>query len=149
MAMELLSYYYGDARTLTYTVYTYGRGFADAHRRFAEAFRAIPAIPGTLVAGTPTNVAARVYPAASNRTYIGIAYKGYMSQSLTIDLPGTWTSSMVVTNLVTNQTIPTVIVGGKLRISLNAGPIELDAFRVTGGSVVLSPPSPSPPHPHR
>ena len=138
MAMELLSYYNGDARTLTYTVYTYGRGFADAHRRFAEAFRAIPAIPGTLVGGTPADVAARVYPTASNGTYIGIAYKGYMSQSLTIDLPGTWTSSMVVTNLVTNQTIPTVIVGGKLRISLNAGPIELDAFRVTGGEVVLS-----------
>jgi hypothetical protein len=45
-------------------------------------------------------------------------------------LPGTWTSSMVVTNLVTNQTMPTVIVGSKLRISLNAGPMELDAFHV-------------------
>ena len=30
MAMELLSYYYGDVRTLTYTAYTYGRGFAAA-----------------------------------------------------------------------------------------------------------------------
>ena len=55
MAMELLSYYYGDARALTYTVYTYGRGFADARRRFARAFRAIPGMPA-LVAGTPTDV---------------------------------------------------------------------------------------------
>jgi len=32
MALELLGYYHADARTLTYTAYTYGRGFADAHR---------------------------------------------------------------------------------------------------------------------
>jgi hypothetical protein len=32
----------------------------------------------------------------------------------------------VVANLVTHQTLPTVIVGGKLRITLTAGSMELD-----------------------
>jgi hypothetical protein len=131
MAMELLSYYYGDVRTLTYTAYTYGRGFADAHRRFAQAFRALPAVPGTLVAGTPTDVAARVYPTVSNGTYIGIAYKGYAAQALTVLIPGAWTPAIAVTDLVSNQQVPTMIDGnGNLVISLNAGPMELNAFSV-------------------
>jgi hypothetical protein len=129
--MELLSYYYGDVRTLTYTAYTYGRGFADAHRRFAQAFRALPAVPGTLVAGALTDVATRVYPTVSNGTYIGIAYKGYAAQALSVLVPGAWTPAMVVTDLVANQQVPTVIDGnGNLVISLNAGPMELNAFSV-------------------
>jgi fibronectin type 3 domain-containing protein len=133
MAMELLGYYHGDARTLTYTVYTYGRGFADAHRRFAQAFRALPAVPGTVVEGTPTDTKVRTYPTA-NGTYVGIAYKGYAATALTIDLPGTWNSSAVVKNLVTNQVVPTVINNGKLQISLQSGPMELNAFLVTNGA---------------
>jgi hypothetical protein len=133
MALELLSYYYGDARTLTYTSYTYGRGFADAHRRFAKAFLALPAVPGTLVTNTPQNVAAREY-STTNGIYIGIAYKGYTSNSLTINLPGTWNTNVVITNLVTRQVIPTVIVSSNLQISLQAGPMELDAFLVSGST---------------
>ncbi len=129
MAMELLAYYHGDARTLTYTVYTYGRGFADAHRRFAQAFRALPAVPGTVVSGTPTNTKVRTY-STSNGTYVGIAYKGYAAGTFNIDVPGTWTAANTVTNLVTNTTIPTVIVSGKIRIPITAGPMELDSFLI-------------------
>ncbi len=131
MALELLAYYNGDARTLTYTAYTYGRGFADAHRRFAQAFLALPAVPGVLATGTPTDVAARVYNTTSSGTYIGIAYKGYSASSFTVSLPGTWTSGMTVTNLVTGQTTAASIVGGNLQIAVNAGPMELNAYRVS------------------
>ena len=62
MAMELrVIDYYGDARTLTYTVYTDGRGFADAHRRFAQRFVRFPLFPALGLCGTPNDVAVRVY----------------------------------------------------------------------------------------
>jgi hypothetical protein len=137
MAVELLAYYHGDARTMNYTVYTYGRGFADAHRRFAQAFLALPAVPGNVVAGTQTDVKARVYPTA-NGTYVGIAYKGYTATTVTVDVPGTWTPSTVVTNLVTGEAVGTVIVGGKLRITLDAGPMQLNAFLAAGAASGLS-----------
>jgi hypothetical protein len=136
MALELLAYYNGDARTLTYTAYTYGRGFADAHRRFAQAFLALPAVPGMLVTGTPANVAARVYSTASNGTYIGVAYKGYSASSFTVSVPGNWNSGMTVTNLVTGQAAPATLAGGQLQIAVSAGPMELDAFSV------IAPPAP-------
>lgn len=131
MALELLDYYHGDARTLTYTAYTYGRGFADAHRRFAQAFLALPAVPATVVTGTPTDVAARVYPTTSDGTYIGIAYKGYTASTFTVSIPGTWTGNLLVTNLVTNVATPASIVNGNLQITVSAAPMELDAYRVT------------------
>ena len=64
MALELLAYFHGDARTLTYTAYTFGRGFADAHRRFAQAFLALPAVEGKVVEGTDPDVRVRLYPTA-------------------------------------------------------------------------------------
>lgn len=131
MAMELLSYYHGDVRTLTYTVYTYGRGFADAHRRFTQAFRALPAIPGALVTNTPTDVAARLYLTDGHGTYVGIAYKGYVERTLTVELPGMWTPQVVVTNLVCNEILPTVIMGGKLQVTLRSGPMELHALHIS------------------
>ncbi len=140
MAMELLSYYHADARTLTYTVYTYGRGFADAHRRFAQAFRALPAISGSVVPGTPADTKVRVYKSGTSN-YVGIAYKGYSSASLTVDIPGSW-SGAVVKNLVTGATIPTSIVGGKLRIAFGSGAMELNSFLVTGGTPALVPVAP-------
>lgn len=141
MAMELLDYFHGDARTLTYTAYTYGRGFADAHRRFAQAFLALPAVPGTLVSGTPTDVAARVYPTTNDGTYVGIAYKGYTAGAFTVSIPGTWTGNLVVTNLVTNAVTPASVVSGNLQITVSAAPMELDAYRVTtapGATVTLT-----------
>jgi fibronectin type 3 domain-containing protein len=141
MALELLAWYHADARTLTYTVYTYGRGFADAHRRFAQAFRALPAIPGSVVPATPTDTKARVYTNGTSN-YVGIAYKGYSAAALTVDIPGSWTGA-VVKNLVSGATIPTSIVGGKLRIAFSSGPMELNSFLVTGGTPALAPVAPT------
>ena len=94
MAVELLSYFYGDARTLTYTAYTFGRGFADAHRRFAQAFLALPAVRGNVILGTDSNAKVRTYN-TTNGTYIGIALKAYTNNSaLSIQIPGAWNSKM-------------------------------------------------------
>ena len=130
MAVELLAYYYGDVRTLTYTAYTYGRGFADAHRRFAQAFRSLPAIPGQLLPGSPDDVAARIYRTPSEGTYLGLAYKGYLPRSFVIDVPGRWLPRMKVKNLVTGETVPVSIVAQKIQIKVTAGPMELNTFLI-------------------
>lgn len=128
MALELLAYFHGDARMLTYTVYTYGRGFADAHRRFAQAFLALPAIQGTVADQGNTDLKVRAYPSV-NGTYIGVAYKGYSGKNLTIKIPA-GKPGAVVKNLVTNQTVPTTIAGGNLQFDLESGPMELNAFLI-------------------
>lgn len=137
LAVELLAYYHGDARSLNYTVYTYGRGYADAHRRFAQAYLALPAVPGNVVDGTPANVRARVY-ATLNGTYIGIAHKGHAATPITVDVPGPWTAQTVVTNLVTGQFVPAAVIGGKLRLSLQSGPMELNAFLASAATSTFS-----------
>lgn len=126
MALELLAYFHGDARTLTYTVYTYGRGFADAHRRFAQAFLALPAVEGKAVEGTDPDVKVRLYPTVSG-TYVGVAYKGYTARKLTIRIPGV---TGAVTNLVTNQALAATRGDGGLQLEFNSGPMELNAFLV-------------------
>jgi len=127
MALELLAYFHGDARTLNYTVYTYGRGFADAHRRFAQAFLALPAIPGTVVDQGDKDVKVRIYP-SSNGTYIGVAYKGYTAKKITIKVPGKAKSKII--NLVTNENVPVRTVGDEFQFNLASGPMELDAFLI-------------------
>ncbi len=132
MAMELLAYFHGDARTLTYTVYTYGRGFADAHRRFAQAFRALPAVPGTVVTiGTDADTKVRTY-ATANGTYVGVAYKGYMGSTFTVTVPGA--AGGIVTNLVTGATVAASASGANLTFNLSSGPMELNAFLVSNAA---------------
>jgi len=128
MALELLDYFHGDARTLTYTVYTYGRGFADAHRRFAQAFLALPAIPGTVVDQGDKDLKVRTYPSA-NGTYIGVAYKGYTGKKLTIKVPA-GKAGAVVKNLVTGKTVAVKEAGGDVQFDLESGPVELNAFLI-------------------
>jgi len=128
MALELLAYFNGDARTLNYTPYTYGRGFADAHRRFAQAFLALPAIPATVVDQGNPDLKVRLYP-SSNGTYVGVAYKGYAPEKLTIKIPFT-NPRATVKNLVTNETIPTRLADGELQFDIDSGPMELNAFLI-------------------
>ncbi len=127
MAFELLAYFHGDARTLTYTPYTYGRGFADAHRRFAQAFLALPAIPGTIVAQGDANLKVRIYPSADG-TYVGVAYKGYAGGKFTVTVPAK--AGAKITNLVTNAAVPAQLVGNDLQFEVESGPMELNAYRI-------------------
>jgi hypothetical protein len=127
MALELLAYFHGDARTLTYTSYIYGRGFADAHRRFAQAFLALPAIPGTVVDQGDQDVKVRTYSSA-NGTYVGVAHKGFSGKTLTVKLPVD--GAATVTDLVTNQTVSANVTGNNLTFELKSGPMELNAFLV-------------------
>ena len=128
MAYEVLSYFHGDARTLTYTPYTYGRGFADAHRRFAQAFLALPAIAGTVVEQGDGDLKVRTYVAA-NGTYLGVAYRGYAGKKLSVKVPGS-KAGATVRNLVTNAGIPSTFANDELQFELDSGPMELNAFLI-------------------
>jgi hypothetical protein len=130
MALELLGYFHGDARVLTYTAYTYGRGFADAHRRFAQAFQALPAVPGALVAGTDPDVAARVYPGLKGSFYIGVAYKGMTAKSISVSISGAWSPGSRIVDLVTGAKAPAAVSGGGLLLDIYAQPMALYAYRV-------------------
>jgi hypothetical protein len=125
MALELLSYFHGDARTLTYTVYTYGRGFAAAHRRFAQAYLALPAVPGTVVDQGDADVKVRTY-ASANGTYVGVAHKGYAAKRLNMTIPAQ--PGATLTDLVSGQVVAAQVVDGRLQFAIDAGPMQLDAF---------------------
>ena len=128
MAPELWAWFYGDVNTLSFSTYTFGRGFADSHRRFAQAFLALPAIPGTVVDQGDKDVKVRTYSSA-NGTYVGVAHKGYTARKLTIKVPA-GKPDAVLKNLVTGQTVPTTAIGNDLQFELDASPMELDAFLI-------------------
>lgn len=128
MALELLAYFDGDARTLNYTVYTYGRGFADAHRRFAQAFLALPAVPASVVNQPDKDLKIRTY-ASPNGTYLGIAYKGYAEKTLSITVPGIKAGSKL-RNLVTNEVVPVNMSGGALKFEIDSLPMSLHAYLI-------------------
>jgi hypothetical protein len=129
MAMELLAYFTGDVRTLTYTSYTYGRGFAGAHRRFAQAFLALPAVEGTVITGTDKEVKIRIYP-TKNGTYVGVANKAYIMKKVAMKLPvvSKEKARSTVRDLVTGKVIPAVSSGNYLLFEVNCAPMELNAF---------------------
>ncbi len=127
MALELLAWFHGDARTLSYTPYTYARGFADAHRRFAQAFLALPAIKGTVVDQGDKDLKVRTYPSV-NGTYVGVAYKGYSAKKFTVKVPARAGAKII--DLVTNETVPSEFSGGELSFAVDSGPMELNAFLV-------------------
>ncbi|PTY03043.1 hypothetical protein DB346_07255 [Verrucomicrobia bacterium LW23] len=127
MALELLPYFHSDARTLNYTVYTYGRGFADAHRRFAQAFLALPAIPGTVVDQGDADLKVRTYP-SPNGTYVGVAFRGYAAKKLTIAVPAS--ADAKVTDLVSGKTVAATFADGKLSFAVESGPMELNAYLI-------------------
>lgn len=127
MALELLAYFHGDARTLSYTAYTFGRGFAAAHRRFAQAYLALPAISGTIVEQSDSDVKIRTY-ASPQGTYVGVAYKGDAARKVSVRIPRSAGSK--VTDLVTQRVVPAQVDGDRLRFEVPTGPMELNAFLV-------------------
>ncbi len=127
MALELLAWFHGDAQTLNYTVYTYGRGFADAHRRFAQAFLALPAIKGTILDQGDPDVKVRLYP-SDRGTYVGVAYKGFEPKKLQIRIPGK--AGAKLRDLVTNTLVSTTDSGNDLQFVIESGPMELNAYKL-------------------
>jgi hypothetical protein len=132
MALETMSWAASDCNTLTFTAYTFGRGFADYHRAFAQAFLALPDIPGTTAAGMPANVTARTYVSGS-KTYVGVAFTGNAPQTLTLNIPGSWPAYASVTDLVANQTTTTAA-GSSLPLSIAVQPMQLNSFLVEEAS---------------
>ncbi len=129
MALELLAYFHGDADVLTYTAYTYGRGFAPAQRRFAQAFLALPAVKGAVIDQPDADVKVRAYP-GSEGSYLGIAHKGHVGKTLKLALPGSWRSAPQVLDVVTQQPMAAQVADGKLLLELPTRPMELHALWV-------------------
>ena len=138
MTLEVLSWAYCDVNTLTYTTYTFGRGFADYHRAFAQAFLALPAISGTVVNGTASNIVVRTYVSGPS-TYIGVAYTGLTSQTLNLNIAGSWPPVVAITNLVTNL-VAIAAGGSSLSLCISSGPMELHSFLVVESSSTPSSP---------
>jgi hypothetical protein len=130
MAEEVLSCFHADPQIFTLTTYTFGRAFVDVQRRFAQAFRALPAVPGTVLAAACANPEVRVrsYP-GQGCTYIGIVHKGVAAVQADLRLP--IAAAKQVTDLVSGQAVPFAIDGGVLVISgFRLGAMELNSLRV-------------------
>lgn len=129
MALELLAWFHSDARTLNFTVYTYARGFADAHRRFAQAFRALPAIPGRIIAQTNEDVRLRLYESGRG-TYIGVGHKGYATASETLRIPCGEGTTASLLDLVSGQTVRVPVQDGMALLPVTLRPMSLQAYRL-------------------
>jgi hypothetical protein len=129
MALELLSYFHTDANTITFTTYTCGRGFAEAHRRFAQAYLALPAIKSELQQGTDQDVRIRRYD-SKNGIYVGVASKSYQEKSIKIELKNITGKNPTVIDLVSGKTIPSTKSGHTLKFEINSGAMELNSFLI-------------------
>jgi hypothetical protein len=130
VALELLSYFNADARTLTYSAYNYTRGFADAHRRFAQAFRALPAIDGVVVPYGDEDVRIRTYT-ASNRIYAGVASKAYSEKSIEVKIPVDGDpKDFTVTDLVTGARVKSSKKGRNIVFTVESAPMQLNSFLI-------------------
>lgn len=130
MALELLDYFHADARTLTFTAYTYGRGFANAHRRFAQAFLALPAITGIVIDSSDVDVKVRAYKTGTE-TYIGVVNKAYASKTITVKIPvNGQTGNTFVKDLVTGNNVNFTIIDNHLQFNVNSGPMELNSYLI-------------------
>jgi len=132
MALELLAWFNGDARTLSFTSYTYARGFANAHRRFAQAFLALPAIDGLRIETSDPEVCIRCYP-SSEAVYVGVASKAASDKIIRVAIPAeelTGICRAAVTDQVTGMKVPAKYGNGQLCFEVESGPMELHAFRI-------------------
>ncbi len=134
MANEVRACFHADPTTITYTAYTFGRGFADAHRRFAQAYLALPAVPGAIIPTTDPDVRIRTYPAnpagLPAPTYVAVIHRGMTPRDIKVTIPGPWPPTTTVTDQVTRLPVPTNITPTALTFTIKAGPMELDAYLI-------------------
>lgn len=132
MSLELLSWFHADPHTLNFTVYTFGRGFADAHRRFAQAFLALPAIKGQVVPQErQPDLRVRRYEGENGAVYFGIGYKGYGRSQTTVRLPVSTTSTTVsLKDLVSGKTVRCTVKDGVALLPLQLAPMSLSSYQL-------------------
>lgn len=133
MAEEVLCCFHGDPNVITCTTYTYGRGFADTHRRFAQAFLALPSLQGKELADTASPASSdlkiRRYDAKSG-LYLGIVHKGYASAEFSMSIPGDWKGAVKLYDFAEGCEIPAKMEGGKLTFQVKMRPMELRSFKI-------------------
>ncbi len=133
MAEQVLAVFHGDPFILTETTYTYGQGFLDMHRRFAQAFLALPALPGKVVespAGADKpDLRVRRYE-TKNGVYLAVVHKGYEPDHYALSIPGSWTGKETVVDLVSGQSLPAKIENGRVTFELDASPVSLSSFLI-------------------
>ncbi len=129
MAEEVLSVFHGDPNVITWTPYTIGRSFITEHRRFAQAFLALPAVKGTAVKNENADVKVRTY-ASKNGTYVGVVHRGMKAAKIAVSVPGTFKGTETVTDLVTGKPVQAQVKDGNIVFDVEAGPMELDSYLV-------------------
>ena len=127
MAVELLGWFHSDARTISHTVYTYGRGYAEQHRRFAQAYLALPAERGCDVASADADVKIRTYP-CRGALRVGVGYKGYAAKTLTVTVPDV--AGKTLTDLVTGKMVPFARTSAGITFNLRTEPMELHSYEL-------------------
>ena len=133
MAEQTLAMFHGDPWILTETTYTYGHGFADQYRRFAQAFLSLPATRGEILR-QPTG---KDEPDLRVRRYsdgkgfrLGLVHKGYQAADYKLSLAGEWPENPVVTNLVTGETVAAKNENGRLIFAISTPPLSLHSFQI-------------------
>jgi hypothetical protein len=104
MAEHVLACFHADPVAFTETTYTYGIGFVNQYRRFAQAYLALPAAEGKIMAQANENVRIRIYTDGS-ATRLGIVNKAFTPQSATFSLPA---GSTALVDLATGGETPGV-----------------------------------------
>lgn len=132
MAHEVMACFHADPTTLSFTTYTFGRGFVDRHRRFAQEYLALPAVRGTEVAATEdADVKVRVHPGMPGTSYLAIIHRGFAAKpGLRVAVPGAWEGTVQVTD-ARGQAVPATVEGGALVLHLDLGAMELRSFRIS------------------
>jgi hypothetical protein len=129
MAYMVESFYHGDPNVITTTTYTYGRGWADVHRRFAQAFLALPDQRGNIIDNALTHDAqqlrVRSYE-SKNGTYISIVSRAFQPIQTRITIPAG--NAQTLTDLVTGQIIKTSKQGNNLVFELDMPAMTLNSY---------------------
>ena len=105
------------------------KSLADAHRRFAQAFRALPAIPGRIIAQTNEEVRLRLYESGRG-TYIGVGHNGYATASETLRIPCGEGTTASLPDLVSGQTVRVPVQDGIALLPVTLRPMSLQAYRL-------------------
>jgi hypothetical protein len=128
MAEEVLGFFHGDPNVITWTPYTIGRSFVTEHRRFAQAFLALPGTRGELVPQGNPDVRVRTYDAGDGRVYVSVAHRGFQPARIEVRVPAA--VGLRVMDLVTGEAVAARHEGGRLTFAINSNAMELNSYLV-------------------